>query len=97
MRAFTAAPHTETPNEIWLCEHPPVYTQGLSGRARARACAERAIPVVQTDRGGQVTFHGPGQVVAYPLVDLRRLGIHVKEYVFRLEQAVLRCARALSG
>ena len=89
MRAFTAARTSETADEIWLCEHPPVYTQGLSGRAE-HVLDANDITVVQTDRGGQVTYHGPGQVVAYPLVDLRRLGIYVKEYVFRLEQAVLK-------
>ena len=89
MRAFTAARTPQTSDELWLCEHPPVYTQGLAGRPE-HVRDPGAIPVVPTDRGGQVTYHGPGQVVAYPLVDLRRLGLHVKEYVFRLEQAVLR-------
>ena len=89
MRAFTDARSAETPDEIWLCEHPPVYTQGLAGRAEHVRDA-RGIAVVQTNRGGQVTYHGPGQVVAYPLVDLQRLGIYVKEYVFRVEQAVLK-------
>lgn len=89
MRAFTEARTPETPDELWLCEHPPVYTQGLAGRAEHVHDAG-AIPVVPTNRGGQVTFHGPGQVVAYPLVDLKRLGIFVKEYVFRIEQSVLK-------
>src|SRR5664279_5228319 len=89
MRAFTAARTPDTPDEIWLCEHPPVFTQGIAGKAE-HVLDAGAIPVVQTNRGGQVTYHGPGQVVAYPLVDLRRLGIYVKEYVFRLEEAVLR-------
>src|SRR4051794_14612365 len=89
MRAFTAARDERTPDEVWLCEHPPVFTQGIAGRA-AHVHDVGAVPVVRTDRGGQVTFHGPGQVVAYPLVDLRRLGIYVKEYVFRLEQALLK-------
>jgi lipoyl(octanoyl) transferase len=89
MRAFTAARTAATPDEIWLAEHPPVYTQGIAGRAE-HVLDPGGIPLVQTDRGGQVTFHGPGQVVAYPLVDLRRLGIFVKEHVFRLEQAVLK-------
>lgn len=89
MRAFTASRTPDTPDEIWLCEHPPVYTQGISGKPEHVHDAG-AVPVVRTDRGGQVTYHGPGQVVAYPLVDLRRLGIYVKEYVFRLEQAVLK-------
>jgi lipoyl(octanoyl) transferase len=89
MRAFTQARTADTDDEIWLCEHPPVYTQGLSGKAE-HVFDVGDIPVVPTDRGGQVTYHGPGQVVAYPLVDLRRLGIYVKEYVFRLEQALLK-------
>jgi lipoyl(octanoyl) transferase len=89
MREFTESRHADTPDQIWLCEHPPVYTQGLSGKAE-HVLDARGIPVVQTNRGGQVTYHGPGQVVAYPLIDLQRLGIYVKEYVFRLEQAVLK-------
>ena len=93
MRAFTAARTPATPDEIWLCEHPPVFTQGIAGQA-AHVLDAGTIPVVRTDRGGQVTYHGPGQVVAYPLVDLRRLGIYVKEYVFRLEQALLKTLEA---
>lgn len=89
MRRFTADRALVTPDEIWLCEHPPVYSQGLAGRA-AHLLDPRNIPVVQSDRGGQVTYHGPGQVVAYALIDLKRQGIFVKEYVFRIEQAVLR-------
>jgi lipoyl(octanoyl) transferase len=78
------------PDELWLVEHTdPVFTQGLAGRPE-HVLGAGDIPVVQTQRGGQVTYHGPGQVVAYPLVDLQRLGIYVKEYVFRLEEAVLR-------
>ena len=88
MRAFTAARTPATEDELWLVEHDPVFTQGVAGRDE-HVLAAGAIPVVRTNRGGQVTYHGPGQVVAYPLVDLRRLGIYVKEYVFRLEQAVL--------
>jgi lipoyl(octanoyl) transferase len=89
MRAFTDTRTPDTPDEIWLCEHPPVYTQGLAGKAD-HVLDAHGIPVVQTNRGGQVTYHGPGQVVAYPLVDLQRLSIYVKEYVFRLEQAVIK-------
>jgi lipoyl(octanoyl) transferase len=89
MKAFTAVRTAHTPDELWLCEHPPVFTQGLAGRARHVRDAG-AIPVVATDRGGQVTYHGPGQVVAYPLVDLQRRGYYVKEYVYRLEEAVIR-------
>jgi lipoyl(octanoyl) transferase len=89
MRAFTEARGEDTPDEIWLCEHPPVYTQGVAGKAE-HVLAPEGVPVVQTNRGGQVTYHGPGQVVAYPLIDLRRLGIYVKEYVYRLEHAVVK-------
>jgi lipoyl(octanoyl) transferase len=89
MRAFTATRSENTTDEIWLCEHPSVYTQGLAGKAE-HVLDAHGIAVVQTNRGGQVTYHGPGQVVAYPLVDLRRLGIFVKEYVYRLEQGVLK-------
>ena len=89
MRAFTEARTPTTADELWLCEHPPVYTQGLAGKPE-HVLHANGIPVVQTNRGGQVTFHGPGQVVAYPLVDLKRLGIYVKEYVYRIEQAVLK-------
>jgi lipoyl(octanoyl) transferase len=89
MRTFTAARTPDTPDQIWLCEHPPVFTQGIAGKDE-HVLDAGVIPVVRTDRGGQVTYHGPGQVVAYPLVDLRRLGIYVKEYVFRLEQALLK-------
>jgi lipoyl(octanoyl) transferase len=89
MRHFTDARTADTADEIWLCEHPPVYTQGLSGKAE-HVLNPHSIPVVQTNRGGQVTYHGPGQVVAYPLIDLQRQGIYVKEYVFRLEQAVIK-------
>ena len=88
MRAFTAARGDASEDEVWLCEHPPVFTQGVAGKDE-HVIDAGAIPVVRTDRGGQVTYHGPGQVVAYPLVDLGRLGIYVKEYVFRLEQSLL--------
>jgi lipoyl(octanoyl) transferase len=89
MQEFTAARGDDTPDELWLCEHPPVFTQGLAGKAD-HVLAPGDIPVVPTNRGGQVTYHGPGQVVAYPLVDLRPRGYFVREYVFRLEEAVLR-------
>ncbi|GCL65703.1 lipoyl(octanoyl) transferase LipB [Pseudaquabacterium pictum] len=93
MRAFTEARTDATPDELWLVEHDPVYTQGLAGKAEHLLDAG-AIPVVPTNRGGQVTYHGPGQVVAYPLVDLKRLGIYVKEYVYRLENAVIKVLEA---
>ncbi len=89
MREFTRERTRETPDALWLCEHPPVFTQGLAGKAE-HVLAPGAIPVVPTDRGGQVSYHGPGQVVAYPLIDLHRAGYYVKEYVYRLEEAVLR-------
>ena len=89
MQAFTAGRTAATPDELWLCEHPPVFTQGLAGRAD-HVLDAGSIPVVRTNRGGQVTYHGPGQVVAYPLLDLRHAGYFVKEYVYRLEEAVIR-------
>jgi lipoyl(octanoyl) transferase len=88
MRDFTLARQADTEDQLWLVEHEPVFTQGVAGRAD-HVLAPGAIPVLRTDRGGQVTYHGPGQVVAYPLLDLKRLGIYVKEYVFRIEQAVI--------
>lgn len=89
MQRFTAERQADTPDELWLCEHPPTFTQGLAGRAD-HLLLPGDIPVVQTNRGGQVTYHGPGQVVAYPLLDLQRAGYFVKEYVYRLEEAVIR-------
>jgi lipoyl(octanoyl) transferase len=89
MQAFTAARGPDTPDELWLCEHFPVYTLGQAGRPE-HVLAPGDIPVVHTNRGGQVTYHGPGQVVAYPLVDLQRAGYYVKEYVYRIEEAVIR-------
>jgi lipoyl(octanoyl) transferase len=88
MRSFTAARTADSEDELWLVEHEPVFTQGVAGQD-SHVLDAGGIPVVRTARGGQVTYHGPGQVVAYPLVDLRRLGIYVKEYVFRLEAAVI--------
>ncbi|GAC1356233.1 MAG: lipoyl(octanoyl) transferase LipB [Variovorax sp.] len=89
MQEFTAARGASTADEVWLCEHDPVFTLGVAGKPE-HVLDAGAIPVLRTDRGGQVTYHGPGQVVAYPLVDLRRCGIYVKEYVYRVEEAVLR-------
>ena len=89
MQAFTAQRQTDTPNELWVCEHPPVFTQGLAGQA-SHLLMPGNIPVVQTNRGGQVTFHGPGQVMAYPLVNLQNAGYYVKEYVYKLEESVIR-------
>jgi lipoyl(octanoyl) transferase len=88
MQAHTDARGPEDEDELWVVEHDPVFTQGLAGRGQ-HVLAPGEIPVIQSNRGGQVTYHGPGQVVAYPLVDLRRQGIYVKEYVFRLEASIL--------
>jgi lipoyl(octanoyl) transferase len=88
MQAFTRARGAETPDQLWLVEHPPVFTLGLAGRPE-HVLAPGDIPVVRTDRGGQVTFHGPGQLVAYPLLDLKRAGFGVKELVRRLEQSAI--------
>ena len=88
MRAYTSARGPDGEDQLWLVEHDAVFTQGIAGR-EAHVHAAAGIPVVRTDRGGQVTFHGPGQVVAYPLVDLRRLGLYVKAYVHRIEEAVI--------
>jgi lipoyl(octanoyl) transferase len=89
MRSFTEQRGPGDEDQLWLVEHLPVFTQGVAGRAE-HVLHPGDIPVVPTRRGGQVTYHGPGQVVAYPLVDLRRLRLHVKEYVYRLEHAVLK-------
>ena len=88
MQEFTAARDADTPDELWICEHPPVFTQGLSGRAE-HLLSDIGIPVVQIDRGGQITYHGPGQAVVYLLVDLSRRGLKVRELVSRIEQAVI--------
>jgi lipoyl(octanoyl) transferase len=88
MRAFTAARDDATDDEIWLVEHPPVFTLGLAGKTE-HVLTPAEIPVVRTERGGQVTYHGPGQVVAYTLIDLRRRGITVRGLVCRIEQAVI--------
>lgn len=88
MQDFTAQRTADTPDELWLLEHPPVYTQGQAGRAE-HLIAATDIPVVAIDRGGQITYHGPGQVVAYVLVDLRRRGYGIRELVTRMEQAVI--------
>jgi lipoyl(octanoyl) transferase len=76
-------------NQLWICEHLPVFTQGLAGKPD-HLLLPGDIPVVQTNRGGQVTYHGPGQVVAYPLIDLKAAGYYVKEYVFKIEEAVIK-------
>lgn len=88
MKAFTDNRNDHTPDELWLLEHPPVFTQGQAGKAEHILNAGN-IPIVQTDRGGQVTYHGPGQLVAYTLFDLRRLGIGIRSLIERLESAVI--------
>lgn len=88
MQAFTDARGPDTPDELWLVEHDPVFTLGQAGRPE-HVLAAGDIPVVKVDRGGQVTYHGPGQLVAYPLLDLRRLGLGVRELVERIEQSVI--------
>lgn len=88
MQAFTDARGEDTPDELWLVEHDPVFTLGQAGRPE-HVLAPGDIPVLKVDRGGQVTYHGPGQLVAYPMLDLRRLGIGVRDYVCRIEQAII--------
>jgi lipoyl(octanoyl) transferase len=89
MQAYTAARAPETPDELWLLEHPPVYTVGVAGRAAHLPRIDCEIPVVKTDRGGQITYHGPGQIVAYLLLDLKRRGLAVRPLVTRMEAAVI--------
>ena len=88
MQCFTDARDDDTVDELWLLEHDPVFTLGQAGKPE-HVLAPGGIPVLHVDRGGQVTYHGPGQVVAYPLLDLRRLKLGVREYVQRIEQAVI--------
>lgn len=88
MRRFTDERGPATPDELWLLEHPPVFTLGMAAD-RSHVLAAGDIPVVQTDRGGQVTYHGPGQLVAYPLLDLKRNGLTVRGLVMLLEQCVI--------
>ena len=89
MQEFTATRDAGTPDALWICEHSSVFTQGLAGK-RDHLLNPGNIAVVQSDRGGQVTYHGPGQVVAYPLIDLKRAGYYVKEYVYRIEESVIK-------
>lgn len=88
MQAFTAARTPDTPDEIWLTEHPPVYTLGLAGR-REHLLRENGIPAIKVDRGGQITYHGPGQLVAYTLVDLRRSRLSIRTMVRAIEAAIV--------
>ncbi len=89
MQSFTAQREASTPDEVWFCQHPPVFTQGLAGKAEHLLLAGD-IPVVQSNRGGQVTYHGPGQIVAYPLINLQRRGYFVKEFVYKIEESLIR-------
>ena len=89
MRDFTQQRDGDTPDEIWILEHPPVFTLGLAGDAGNLHSPSNQIPLIQVDRGGEITYHGPGQIVVYLLLDLRRLGIFVKELVSRIEQALI--------
>ncbi|TKB49109.1 lipoyl(octanoyl) transferase LipB [Ferrimonas aestuarii] len=88
MQAFTDNRNDDSPDELWLLEHQPVFTQGQAGKAE-HLLNTGDIPVVQVDRGGQVTFHGPGQLVAYPLLNIRRLGIGVRDLVTHIEQCLI--------
>jgi lipoyl(octanoyl) transferase len=88
MQAFTDTRGSDTPDELWMVEHDPVFTLGQAGRWE-HVLFPGEIPVVPVDRGGQVTYHGPGQIVAYPLIDLRRLGMGVRDFVHRIEQAII--------
>ncbi|GAA0709717.1 lipoyl(octanoyl) transferase [Dyella sp. SG562] len=88
MSAFTDQRGPDTPDELWVLEHDPVFTLGQAGKME-HVLAPGEIPVVPVDRGGQVTYHGPGQIVAYPLIDLRRAGVGVREMVCKIEQAII--------
>lgn len=88
MQTFTDLRDAETPDELWLVEHPPVFTQGQAGRAE-HILTPGDIPVIQVDRGGQVTYHGPGQIVAYPLIDISRSKLGVRALVAGIEQAII--------
>jgi lipoyl(octanoyl) transferase len=89
MKRFTAERTTGDADQIWLLQHPPVYTLGLAARKAHLPRSDTRIQIIKTDRGGQITYHGPGQIVAYTLIDLRRLGIGVRQLVRRLEQSVI--------
>jgi lipoyl(octanoyl) transferase len=91
MRSFTETRDAQTADELWFLEHPPVFTQGQAGKAE-HVLAPGDIPVIETNRGGQVTYHGPGQLVMYPLLDLHRRGIGIRDLVTLLEQAMIETA-----
>jgi lipoyl(octanoyl) transferase len=88
MQGYTDRRDADSGDELWLVQHPPVFTQGQAGKAE-HVLAPGEIPVIQVDRGGQVTYHGPGQIVAYPLVDIRRKNISVRDFVHRIEEAII--------
>lgn len=89
MREFTLARNDETTDELWLLEHPPVYTVGIAGKPEHWPRVDNGIPVVRIDRGGQITYHGPGQLVAYLLLDMRRRGLSIRPLVRHMERAVI--------
>ena len=89
MQEFTAQRDADTPDELWVLQHPPVYTLGIAGKTEHLPRIDNGIPVVRIDRGGQITYHGPGQVVIYLLLDMRRRGLSVRPLVRRMEQAVI--------
>ncbi len=88
MISFSANRHAQTPDELWVCQHPPVFTLGQAGKPE-HLLADIGIPLIRIDRGGQITYHGPGQVVIYLLLDLERRGLKVRELVTRIEQAII--------
>ena len=89
MRTFTDARTPETEDELWVCEHAPVFTQGVAGKSEHLLSNSSNIPIIKTDRGGQITYHGPGQAVVYVLFNLKRAGLGVREMVMRIENAVI--------
>jgi lipoyl(octanoyl) transferase len=93
MQSFTAARTADTPDELWQVEHPPVYTLGIAAKPEHLPRVKNGIPLVRTDRGGQITYHGPGQIVIYTLLDLRRRNLGVRALVRRLERAVIELLR----
>lgn len=97
MQRFTNERSEHTPDELWVVEHPPVFTQGLNGQAKhLQAFAlQQNIPIVQTDRGGQVTYHGPGQIIIYTLLDLKRAKLGVRDLVHRMENAIIEFLNSL--
>lgn len=88
MQTFTHHRNEETADEIWLCEHPPIFTQGQNGQSD-HILKKSHIPIVQTDRGGQITYHGPGQLMIYTLIDLKRKKVTIRDFINRLEQSII--------